>query len=1594
MARKKIFLMLMIGLMLAEWSGSAPVSGANPGDTDAQETAGMAEKLKTADAHLQKQRFDLAIPLAKEILARDSEPYRLYRAVTVFSESLQRQGKSDEAARVCRAFLDSFPRSPYAESVKGRILNFENRYLYLRVSRTGLPGKKSAFGIYGQNIPYIDFELFRVTIVNDRGEIKETPVKQWRWETPKSGEWFNEEIEFETDEAGIYVVRAVYDLVDQSVAVAVSNIDAIVKLAEHDIYVFAFDRSKNLPVEGVEVVLGSADLKFSLRGKTDSAGLFHARDDSGLVTQGWVSHQGSHLSLNYLWNPRHQTLTRGHLYTDRPLYRPGHAVHYKGILRVISGERLVRPDLDSVSVRIRNPKWQVVHEDTPALTPYGSFSGTYKTGEDAILGEYHIEVQSRHHRYGWITHYGRFKVEAYRKPEFIVDVKPDRPWFLTGETAAVTAKVDYFFGGDVANATAVCRIFAGRIWGDDRLDDRDDISGWYKTSNDRFHHYGGYEELIREFSGKTDTLGIYRVVLSDTLLGDLAKHPAAVRVEVRVTDASRFSAVGDASLRLYPSALRVQTRTDRYYYDEGDTVRMIVGLSDPDNQPKSGEVTAILQRYVRESSAEAYQDEGRVDVYVGPSGAGWGNLKPKTPGYYRAIVRAKDPQGRPAEAETHFSFGRGSYYIPDFSGGISIKPDREYYEVGQTAKVVIVSDNPCLGLFSVEGRKLHSLQAVTLLEGANVFEVPITVDRAPNLQIHFVGGAQGERRSDRIGIGIVPRDMFLNVSAATGRSSYRPGEKIDVSVSVRDRDRNPVKAEFSAVVVDASILSLHPRIEDDIRKSFWTDWPARVNTHVPSFEFRYDRKNLRNLLMAAGEEATDEVGARDGLYDLRQSKSKMEPAAAPAPSSEKHLARASVAEEGSGLKKPRADKGVKESQVRRAFAEVAYWAAHGVTDKNGNATFAVAAPDNLTEWKIIVIAHDSGGMVGETTGAVQVTKDLLVRLEPPRFLRDKDDVTFAVIANNRTARPIPATLRLSATAGADRLVWAGPAKRMATIPANGQVRLEVPARVQGEGTVTLRAEVISRLENDAVERVIPVKPHGMDVAAGAAGYLRDRASRTISFPERSAKEGRRAVVRVSPSLALVAFEGLDYLVGFPYGCVEQTMSRFLPNVAVAKTFRKLGIRPIPKEEELPAMVSAGLRRLYDFQHGDGGWGWWKEDQTDPFMTAYVVYGLALARETDFPIEDRVLRRGIQSLKNQLPKMDHPATRAFALAALADAGETAAVRTELDRSGVLDPFKSDPTALAFAVIAAKKSGARQTAELFGSLTDAIRSSGGAAWVEGKGFQHGWQTDAIEATAWTLEALLEVEPSHESVIPMVAWLVSNRGGGYWISTKTTAFVLLALSKYLRFTPEHRPDFTYAAALQGDEILSGRFLNPSDSAVYEIRGMDAPDTLNLSFFKTGQGILYYSVTLHYYDGSEGIQPGGTGEIGVARQFFVRTRDTWVAIQNGGSISSGATVRVLLTIEGNQRMRYIMLRDPFAAGAEVIRNFKQESGRWGWTDREFHDDHVAYFFTWYNPGAVEYEVQATLPGTYHILPSEIGPMYSPDVRAHSGEFILKVTP
>ena len=190
----------------------------------------------------------------------------------------------------------------------------------------------------------------------------------------------------------------------------------------------------------------------------------------------------------------------------------------------------------------------------------------------------------------------------------------------------------------------------------------------------------------------------------------------------------------------------------------------------------------------------------------------------------------------------------------------------------------------------------------------------------------------------------------------------------------------------------------------------------------------------------------------------------------------------------------------------------------------------------------------------------------------------------------------------------------------------------------------LKVEARGSKYADAMEKNFTVFEHGIEKFVTRSGKMRgDSVSIKLDIPKERRTDSTKLTVQIAPSMATTMLDALPYLIDYPYGCTEQTMSRFLPAVITAKTLRDLGLKPEtamhkifggieessasathPKGrrdlKELEAITKQSLDRLYDFQHADGGWGWWKDGDSDHFMTAYVVWGMTLARQAGIDVK--------------------------------------------------------------------------------------------------------------------------------------------------------------------------------------------------------------------------------------------------------------------------------------------------------------------------------------------------------------------------------------
>ena len=408
------------------------------------------------------------------------------------------------------------------------------------------------------------------------------------------------------------------------------------------------------------------------------------------------------------------------------------------------------------------------------------------------------------------------------------------------------------------------------------------------------------------------------------------------------------------------------------------------------------------------------------------------------------------------------------------------------------------------------------------------------------------------------------------------------------------------------------------------------------------------------------------------------------------------------------------------------------------------------------------------------------------------------------------------------------------------------------------------------------------------------------------------------------------------------------------------------------------MTHAGLERLYDFQHGDGGWGWWKEGTSDAYMTAYVVWGLSLARDAGLDVRAGVLERGAQYLRLEIVQaerdVDLAAWMLHALAAqsgkaLDDAHARAAFDTLWTKKDALSAYGRALFALA-AQRTGRKSEARTLVENLANgaqwdTPDVSRidpNASGAHEATQKtahwGEQHHWwrwSAGGVEATAFALRALVAIDPKNELVLPVTNWLIQNRRGAQWSNTRDTAIVVLALDDYLAASGEIAREVEYELTVNGRKVAHTK-LGPADMLTapneFELAPADVKDGANEIVLTrlTGEGPLYLSARARFFSLEEPV-PARGNELFVKRQYFKLVgRPTLlkgyvydeVPLADGGLVASGERIDVVLTLEGKNDFEYVLIEDLKPAGLEAAQTKSGES----MSMRELKSGEVAHRF------------------------------------------------
>ena len=931
---------------------------------------------------------------------------------------------------------------------------------------------------------------------------------------------------------------------------------------------------------------------------------------------------------------------------------------------------------------------------------------------------------------------------------------------------------------------------------------------------------------------------------------------------------------------------------------------------------------------------------------------------------------------------------------------VTVKADKSRYAPGDKAHLLIQAHD-------FLGRPLRAELSVAISDAALNY---IQKDYAPDIRAYFYG----DRRAQSVAMQSSPQMSFISLMENTRPLQFHPASEITLS---NDMGQIPMQA-FQEQYGRGSLFSdINGYISTSVNSlsvnsaNFELDASSNVNL---------DKQEVGKLLVGTGRmhssDFVDQAGyARDGSrsYQLARAsgggRDAMKFSFAPMPAPKGIPVRTATRNSAEyqdralpsrpALPHRRQAGELAEAVIRFDFRDTAFWTPAVVTNAQGKATVDVTWPDNLTQWRARAVGSTTTAQVGTGETRVTTKKDLLVQLEAPRFLVERDIATFSAIVHNDTEREARIRVRLDLdnadVTGIDTVASqiATPQTRQTaylptqnpksnpptpvsnngrllvktsatwiTVAKGGQQRVDWLVRPQHDGTMHARMTAQSQTDGDAAQTTLPVLTHGVerdvsqtgvlrspnekteqsgqtDKKAGKRGKTEEQAQVTITLPALRKSGSSRLVVTLNPSLAGVMLDALPYLADYPYSCVEQTMSRFLPSVIVAsalqsggydlrdleKAARRHGMTmpkgqegqkgqpnapirtmensaytypnaaqgaqhleinptgerwrsPVFDRAELNRMVREGLARLKALQHEDGGWGWWKDDASDAYMSAYVIYGLLACRRAGIGVPADELTRGLEFLqKRYLAETDlHQMAYQARVLALVPALRPMILKRLSVR---LYPQREKLSAYGKALLAlamhdlGQNERAKIVLDNLENTAHVDEANGTANWDDpGSEWWH-WYNNKVETNATILQAYTLIAPNANMGPLLVKWLVNNRRGASWHDTHDTSLAVNALADWMRVHKEMSPDYTLTLDL-GGRVRRTYHVTPANALFFDNRFV-VPDGLlqtgeqTLTLTKQGTGACYYAVTTRTFSEEEPIKATGN-EIQVKRRYF----------------------------------------------------------------------------------------------------------------------------
>lgn len=1306
------------------------------------------------------------------------------------------------------------------------------------------------------------------------------------------------------------------------------------------------------PVEGVTVKAFSFNNQLLVQAVTDRDGIAHlpypdSRPDGAM----WaiVAQKGDDLSYlrpgDNQWMIDDVDQSGRHypsdvevmVYTERQVYRPGDTVHLTGIVRQRDGGV---PPAFPFAIKVIRPDGRTFAELT--ATPddaQGIFHADILTRTDGQTGQYRFDVTvpGDHEVLGSTWAF----VEAFLPQRMRVSATPTAHRYNGDETPEIHVSGRYLWDQPAADVQvkAEATLVAGR----------------YTSQQWRQYTFGTPPQhrplMLGTVEGRLGVEG--KAALRIPLNNEIAPALYTMQITTTVTEPGARSVSVNSSVILDRLNHHVGLRCAGGMLPSPGTPIMIewVSLTGDDVLKAPGDLKAKLEAVVYESVVRQ-QDGRRVwqsvqrlipvkEQTLTATGNAEGAFEVVCPDVGRYRLTVCDVQSGSCTWLDLYSSAPGAPQSLSMADPerLEIVTEKETCRPGETVKVLVLSPVPGTVLATVESDRVTDWQIAEVVNNTAELQLQIAEDLRGSVFVTasvvraIDPGARDWLPHRAMGMKRLLLDheekrIPLQVQAA-GQS--RPGQTIRVTVTTGPSADPNRPAMVHLWAVDEGLLLPTAFETPDPFAYFFSPRTPAVFTSDLFYQLMPDYERPQTITR---------IGA-DGDFDM--------------------------------------------GKLRRNPVETRYrlpdviWRHAAAVDPNGVLTVEMHLPRLIGEMRLMASAVDHD-RYGRAEKPLTLTSDLIVESNWPRSVAPGDTFEVPVKLFNSTDKPMRITLE-TAINGPVRITGAGAGP--VEIPPDKAITRLLQATADRIGPVEVRITARQVDDSDAPatftdEKTLRVRPAA---ALHTEVTLKSiEAGRTVSVePSDAFVPGtQRLTVSISARPTVQLGPALEKLVHYPYGCAEQTASRVL---ALLYACPILGDA---HQDRIRAMIQAGITRLWSMQTASGGLTCWP-GETEPTVWASGYVGLCLleCNNAGYGVDEQFTNELIAYLEAQLQSTNYDKefqnTRALLCRILSGFGRPPHgwMARLAERKDELDTEAIAHLAAAFHEAGDSERALRLLPTDMLNLTVATTTSGRL-------------TSRLQQYAVWLGVLLDIDPDHELVAPLVTLIMDARRDGCWASTLENAAAITALGRYQVLTAaKEQPAFSGTIAFPDGKTLT---FDHTKTLTHTIEDLAGPLTIS----SEGNGRLYIALS------SEGLAKEGlvrpySRRLSLKRCWLDRTG----APVDPNNIRVGDLVQVQLSMSANERFDNIAIVDALAGGFEVenprlITSAERAQDRGDHADHtEFLDDRVVLFASTHNgTKTFRYALRATTAGTFVLPPIQASCMYDPSVAALGESATIRILP